>query len=171
MDQPLPAAHHSKGHGCSNGTVLGEDDKITTNENKKGEHRTTNPRTSSPSVLTIPQSIQQRRIKEVPTRATMGPRHRPERRSTIHPHQLKHSLVPTQARGAQKVPQRAPRSRDDMTVEEPLCHCLLLHKEKEREVEARTRLQTHQHVDHPKQIPTTINPPADLSGGGTMWCE
>jgi len=121
----------------------------------------TNQGMNSPSIPMIRQSIQRQRIKKVPTRVTLGPCYQPKGRSALNAHQLKHPFIPNQTRGTQGIPQGTSHQRNDMAIEEPLCCRLLFYQKEEWEVTTGARLQTHQHVDHPEQIPPSTNPPAD----------
>src|SRR5216683_2299324 len=97
---------------------------------------------NTPPIPTVRQSIQRRRVKEIPTRTTLGSRHRPKRGSALNTHQSKHSIIPDRTRRTQSVPQGTPGQRNDTTVKEPLCRRLLLHQKEEWEAMTCTRLQT-----------------------------
>jgi len=139
VDQPLTTTNHLKSTRRCQGTICRQKSRAPTCQNMKRKNRNDGP-TNSPPVQTICEGLQRGRVKETTPQTTVGPCHRPKRGSSFHAHQPKHPTIPAGTGRTQKVPQRAPRTRDDLTIKEPLCCRLLLHKKEKQKATTSTRL-------------------------------
>jgi hypothetical protein len=75
---------------------------------------------------------------------TLGPQNRTKTRSTYDANQQDYQTIDNGTRRTQEVHQQTSRMRNHSTIQEPLRCIILLHQEKEQQVETCTRLLTNQ---------------------------
>ena len=138
LDRLLAIAHCSvnRWHRKSNICYL--------SQGKKSDHQTSQSRRVNPSpIQDIHWCLQWPRIKEVPTKMTLGPQDQTETWSTNNTDQQNHQTIDNGIRRTQEICWRTSRMRNHPMIQEPLRCVLLLHQEKEQQIKTYTRLPTN----------------------------
>ena len=91
----------------------------------------------------------------------MGPHHQIKSRGPCHPHQPKHMPVAGQVRRTTEIHQRTYKARNHLTLQKPLCRCILFHQKEEWKATTYPGLPTSQQMDDQEPLPLTTNSSAN----------
>jgi len=166
MDLSWPAANRTAKPWCHESAI-----PSLTNETNipyhRGAHRNCTPNSKTTKEFcapTIPKTcscIQRPRIKEVPTKTIVEPRHRTKARGPSHPHQSKYMTLTIRTGRTTEIPQRTCGTRNYMTIQKSIRCRLLLHQKEKWEVMPHSRLPTCKWMDSQESISPAANPPTD----------
>jgi hypothetical protein len=164
----LPTPHNIPHTRRSQSAVHPTHQKYTTHQENptniygKNHHWSSNrlgsPR-STETICTVYQSLQRRRIPQLPTNMHLGPRNRVKTRCPRHHTQENILTIADRTRRNPQVHQRTPEVRNHLTIKRTICSPFLLHQEERQQTTPSTRLPKTQRMDYLQPLTITPYPP------------